>query len=363
MVLESGIVFRLPETVANWPWPRKINPYYEEAKAESEAWFRSFEAFTPEAQRAFDRCDFSDSSFSLAATWTDLSVPGLLASLAYTTATKEQLRTACDLMNLFFVFDEYTDNETPDVVRQYADIVKDALRDPFKPRPSNEVVLGVVAQQFWALGIKTSSITSQKRVVETFGRYMDSVVAQAEDRHQCYTRNVEDYFKIRRLTIGTDPSYAMLELGYDLPDEVFYHPTVIELGRLACDLIIIDNDLASYNKEQASEEFPHNILVCVMNERKCDLDSALLWVEDLHRSISTRFLRLWEEIPTWGPGIDDIASLYLDGIANWVRANDCWNFESGRYFGSNGKSIQQHRMVTLMPKQLSMDEPLLIHTQ
>ncbi len=70
---------------------------------------------------------------------------------------------------------------------------------------------------------------------------MDSVVAQAEDRHQCYTRNVEDYFKIRRLTIGTDPSYAMLELGYDLPDEVFYHPTVVELGRLACDLIIIDN--------------------------------------------------------------------------------------------------------------------------
>ncbi|PBK68860.1 terpenoid synthase [Armillaria solidipes] len=346
MVLESGIVFRLPETVANWPWPRKINPYYEEAKAESEAWFHSFEAFTPEAQRAFDRCDFS-----------------LLASLAYTTATKEQLRTACDLMNLFFVFDEYTDNETPDVVRQYADIVKDALREPFKPRPSNEVVLGVVAQQFWALGIKTSSITSQKRVVETFGRYLDSVVAQAEDRHQCYTRNVEDYFKIRRFTIGTDPSYAMLELGYDLPDEVFYHPTVIELGCLACDLIIIDNDLASYNKEQASEEFPHNILVCVMNERKCDLDSALLWVEDLHRSISTRFLRLWEEIPTWGPGIDDIASLYLDGIANWVRANDCWNFESGRYFGSNGKAIQQHRMVTLMPKQLSMDEPLLIHTQ
>ena len=100
-----------------------------------------------------------------------------------------------------------------------------------------------------------------------------------------------------------------------------------------------------------------------MSEQKCDLDSALSWVEDLHRSITNRFIKLWEEIPTWGPGIDDIASLYLDGIANWVRANDCWNFESGRYFGSNGKSIQQHRMVTLMPKQLSMDEPLLIHTQ
>ncbi|KAK0492607.1 terpenoid synthase [Armillaria luteobubalina] len=361
MVLESGVVFRIPETTTSWPWPRKINPHYEEVKAESEAWFRSFEAFTPEAQRAFDLCDYS-----------------LLASLSHTTATKEQLRTACDLMNLFFIFDEYTDNETPDVVRQYAEIVKDALRDPFKPRPDNEVVLGAVAQ-FWALGIKTSSITSQKRVVETFGRYMDSVVSQSEDRQQCYSRNVEDYLKIRRLTIGTDPSYAMLELGYDLPNEVFYHPTVVNLRRLACEMIMLDNvrpsavsrvgtlnsppDLASYNKEQASEEFPHNILVCVMNERKVDLASALLWVEDFHHSISAKFLRLWEEIPTWGPGIDDIASLYLEGIANSVRSNDCWNFESVRYFGANGKAIQQHRMVTLMPKRLTMDQPLLIHAQ
>ncbi len=33
----------------------------------------------------------------------------------------------------------------------------------------------------------------------------------------------------------------MLELGYDLPDEVFYHPTVVALRRMSCDLIIMDN--------------------------------------------------------------------------------------------------------------------------
>ncbi len=59
----------------------------------------------------------------------------------------EHLRTACDLMNLFFVFDEYTDNASPNVVRKYADIVMDAIRNPTKPRPDGEVVLGVVAQE------------------------------------------------------------------------------------------------------------------------------------------------------------------------------------------------------------------------
>ncbi|KAK0220880.1 terpenoid synthase [Armillaria nabsnona] len=346
MVTQPDVVFRIPDTLAYWPWPRRSNPHYEEVKAASEAWFRSFKAFGPRAQSAFDRCNFS-----------------LLSSLAYPAATKEHLRTACDMMNLFFVFDEYTDNAPPEIVRQYADVIMDAIRDPTKPRPSDEVVLGLVAQEFWALGVKSASNTSQKHFVEAFGHYTDAVVEQAKDRHHRYIRNVDDYFDVRRLTIGVDPSYAMLELGYDLPDEVFYHPTVVALRRMSCDLIIMDNDLASYNKEQALEEYPHNIVVSVMNELNCDLEDALSWVEDHHRSIRTKFLTLWTEIPSWGSDIDVLASRYLHGTVNWVRGDCCWSFESERYFGSNGRAVQEHRIVTLMPKQFSMSEPLLVHSQ
>ena len=56
----------LPDTMAEWPWPRMINPYYEEVTLESNAWFKSFKPFTPESQYAYDKCDF-----------------GRLASLAY----------------------------------------------------------------------------------------------------------------------------------------------------------------------------------------------------------------------------------------------------------------------------------------
>ncbi|PBK67981.1 terpenoid synthase [Armillaria solidipes] len=346
MDTQSEVVFRIPDTLTFWPWPRKINPHHEEVKAASDAWFQPFKAFGPEAQRAFECCDFS-----------------LLASLGYSSATKEHLRTGCDLMNLFFAFDEYTDIALPEIVHQYADIVMDAIRNPSKPRPSDEVVLGVIAQEFWALGMKSASSTSQKHFVESFGYYVDSVVQQAEDRHRRHIRNVEDYFDVRRRTVGVSPAHALLELGYDLPDEVFNHPTVIALRRLGVDMMILDNDLASYNKEQALEEYPHNILASVMNELKCDLHAAISWVEELYRSTRNKFLILWTEIPSWGPETDAIASQYLHGIANWVRGNESWNFESGRYFGSNGIAVQQHRMVTLMPKQLSTSEPLLVHVQ
>ena len=51
----------LPDILAEWPWPRRLNPYYKEAKAESEAWLESFKAFDTKAQDAFNNCDFSTS--------------------------------------------------------------------------------------------------------------------------------------------------------------------------------------------------------------------------------------------------------------------------------------------------------------
>ncbi len=89
--------------------------------------------------------------------------------------------------------------------------------------------------------MKSASSTSQKHFVESFGYYVDSVVQQAEDRHRRYVRNVEDYFDISRLTVGVSPATRIVRACYDLPDEVFNHPTVIALRRLGVDMMILDN--------------------------------------------------------------------------------------------------------------------------
>ncbi|KAG5734863.1 hypothetical protein E4T56_gene618 [Termitomyces sp. T112] len=67
---------------------------------------------------------------------------GLLLLLIRGSQKPEHLRTGCDLMNLFFVIDEYTDVEPAPVVR---DIVIDALNIPNKPRPKEEIILGRIA--------------------------------------------------------------------------------------------------------------------------------------------------------------------------------------------------------------------------
>jgi Delta6-protoilludene synthase len=50
-------------------------------------------------------------------------------------------------MNLFFVFDEWSDVSDEHETRRQADSIMDALRNPHKPRPAGEWVGGEVARQ------------------------------------------------------------------------------------------------------------------------------------------------------------------------------------------------------------------------
>ncbi|KZT23360.1 terpenoid synthase [Neolentinus lepideus HHB14362 ss-1] len=333
MSSETVKMLYLPETMSNWPWPRAINPRYEEVSAQSNAWFHSFKAFTQRSQDAFDKCDF-----------------GRLASLAYPTAAKEHLRTGCDLMNLFFVVDEYTDVEPAPVVREMVDVVIDALNNPHKPRPEGEILLGQVAKEFWELAIKTASPASQKHFVEAFTDYLNSVVIQAKDRDTDTIRTIDSYLKMRRENIGARPSYVPGELHLNLPDEAFYHPVIKELEYHIADLIILDNDIASYNKEQANGDDRHNILTIVMHQLNTDFAGAMKWVCEYHEEVEAKFLDGLKRVPSFGPAVDKELGEYILHLANWPRCNDCWNFESGRYFGKKGLEIQKSRVVPLMPK-------------
>ena len=51
-------------------------------------------------------------------------------------------------MHLFFMFDEYSDQSTPEEVWHQASIQMDALCYPHKPRPKGEWIGGEIARQY-----------------------------------------------------------------------------------------------------------------------------------------------------------------------------------------------------------------------
>ncbi|KAG2047023.1 terpenoid synthase [Suillus hirtellus] len=296
----------LPDTMIHWPWPRTVNPHLQDVKAQVDASFRDFKALSPESQEAFDKCDFA-----------------LLTGLAYSNAPREYVQIGCDLMNFLFLVEEYTDFENEAVTKERVDIVLDALHNPHKIRPEGECILSEVARLFWV---------------------------HALDCEQGRKRSIDDYLKLRRKTVGVKPCFLIYEMGMDFPDEVSYHPVITDLADCIAELTIIDNDMMSYNKEQAAGNEFHNLISIVMSELDFDIGSAMAWAAHYHAEVQKRFVDGLAKVPSWGPSVDVLVKEYLDGIANWARANHSWGYESQRYFSTKGLEIQQTRRIPLLPK-------------
>lgn len=108
--MATRVVITLPNLLADWPFTTAPNPL-QNVVADSAAWVESYRAFSKDAQKKFNRCQF-----------------GIFTSLAYPTAGPGHFRAACDLMNLFFVFDEKSDAVSGDQVAQQAADIMHALR-------------------------------------------------------------------------------------------------------------------------------------------------------------------------------------------------------------------------------------------
>ncbi|KAF8884393.1 terpenoid synthase [Infundibulicybe gibba] len=334
---DPGIYFRIPDTLRNWPWSRHINPHYSVCKTETVAWFKEFKAFSPESQDAFDNCDFS-----------------LLGSLVYPSLNKAGCRVGCDLMTLYYMFDEYSDVANPIDTRQQADIIMDALHHPHRARQVGEWIGGEVTRQFWENAIKTGTPAFQRHFIDAFKVYTDGVVQEASDRAHNLIRDVETYLDVRRCSVGAEPAIILCGIHMDLPDSVLADPAIQKLTSTCIDMVVIANDLHSYNIEQALGEDGHNLVRVVMDEQGSTLEGALAWISHLHDDLIEVFLREYKRVPTqWGsPALNDQVAEYVQAIINWVRGHDCWNFESVRFFGKAGPEVMRTRVAKLLPLML-----------
>jgi len=278
--------------------------------------------------------------------------------LAYRYGDLARCRTSTDLMTLFYVFDEYTDVEDEVVTKKMADMVMDGLRNPNKPRPQGECVLGEMARQFWALGRKTSSAMAEHHLIETMQLYVDAVVLQSKDRMHDRLRTIDSYWVVRKHSSGCLPSFALMELELDIPEEIYCHPLLERMRDCALYLISAGNDLYSYPVERARGHALHNLVTIVMHQLDLGPQAAANWIGNWCDGILNEFLEARANLPSWGPEIDAQISQYVDGLAYWVRGNDDWSFESQRYFGTKGETVRCTREIYMLPRVETADARL-----
>ena len=183
---------------------------------------------------------------------------------------------------------------------------------------------------------------------------------QSSDRDQHCQRDVQSYLTLRRYTIGAEPSFVLNAMHMDLPDAVVNHPTLKRLEDLATDMIILGNDIVSYDREQSQPgQAEHNIISAAMSSHNLDVQGAMDWVGELHDGLVDEFLGLYARLPQKFPEETEqtnaYAKEYANALANWVRASDAWGFESERYFGRDAPRVGRERTFTLRPQPQTQD--------
>jgi hypothetical protein len=181
------------------------------------------------------------------------------------------LRVSSDLIYLYFAIDDHTDPEPEHIVRQWVDVMKDALLHPEKPRPEGEVFLGQLTKEsvsdcstlllllelltlhdyvhrFIERAAKVATPKSLEHFKESFAEYLEANVVHAQHRDRDIVQTVEEYLgPIRRNDVGARSIFFSGEIALNVPDEAYYHPIIKELQDLSLDMVTIDNVRSSFH--------------------------------------------------------------------------------------------------------------------
>jgi hypothetical protein len=256
---------------------------------------------------------------------------------------------------LFYVFDEVTDVMDAENTRRMADIIMDAVLNPARPRPADEPPIGELARQYWIRARAIATPMAQAHFIETMQMYLDGVVQQSQDRADERVRSIADFWDIRRDSSGCLPSFSLIEMGLEFPEEIYRHPLLEQLRDWANLSISTTNDVYSYNLERARGQDLHNIVTCVMYEKGLTLQEAIDWLGVWHEEeVVGGFRRAEREVRElfhqWPDHVARQIEFYINGLGCWVRGSDCWHFEGERHFGVQGLVIQKTRQVLMLPR-------------
>ncbi|KAJ3576338.1 hypothetical protein NP233_g508 [Leucocoprinus birnbaumii] len=86
----------------------------------------------------------------------------------------------------------------------------------------------------------------------------------SSDRSQARVRRIKDYMD----NIGVNPLFAILELALDIPDYAMEHSCIRNLVQDATDMIIICNDLQSFELEHIRGDDFFNLVAVARKEQQ-----------------------------------------------------------------------------------------------
>ncbi|MET7669971.1 terpene synthase family protein [Micromonospora luteifusca] len=258
------------------------------------------------------------------------------AGRLYPEATEADLRVMTALFTWFFLVDDACDGPgrlTPEQIRALRNGTLALLNDG--PRLRQAGLNGPLRRLLvlaWRQPRRRMPSRWRLRFADSVARHLDGTWREAVNKEAGHRPTVDEYVELRRATSAAEVSYSLAEFvsGRPLPDPVYHHPLLRQIGHVGNDLLSWYNDLASLERDRATAG-GHNLVLAMQDELAVPSTEAVERAAERWRESMRRFVALRAAVPSFGPALDEAVTDHLDGVAYAVRGTIDWTLESARY--------------------------------
>lgn len=260
---------------------------------------------------------------------------GLQAAREYPDASFSQLSLAADLLSWLFTVDDSCDrgSDNPEMAIQVRNQLNELIaileHGPTRAEGTLGVALAEILTRFRAI----STPFLYRRLCGHIIDYLKECFFEIKMQIDGYFPSIEKYYAERPFT----GFYIMFPLvgifeKLDLPEDIYIHPSVLELELYISHLGCLSNDLHSVDREVDLEKPGFNLILIAQRELKIKFPEAVEYVRKEHAYYLNKFESARARLPFWSDEANNQLNKYIQGLYTIVRGYDDWAvIDTGRY--------------------------------
>ncbi|MEU3255499.1 germacradienol/geosmin synthase Cyc2 [Streptomyces sp. NPDC006997] len=325
------------------PYPTRLNPHVEEARAHSTAWAREMGML--EGSGVWERPDLEAHDYGLLCAYTHPDCDGPALSLI------------TDWYVWVFFFDDHfleLFKRTQDRPGGKAHLDRLPLFMPLDlatpvPEPENPVEAGLA--DLWARTVPSMSTDWRRRFTVATEHLLNESLWELSNINEGRIANPVEYIEMRRKVGGAPWSAGLVEYATaEVPAAVAESRPLRVLMETFSDGVHLRNDLFSYQREVEDEGENSNGVLVVETFFGCTTQEAADTVNDILTSRLHQFEHTaLTEVPALaaekGLGPAEVAAVaaYTKGLQDWQSGGHEWHLRSSRYMNEKAAATPWNR--------------------
>jgi germacradienol/geosmin synthase len=313
------------------PYPARLNPHLDEARAHSTAWAREMGML--EGSGIWEQADLDAHDYGLLCAYTHPDCDGPALSLITDW-----------YVWVFFFDDHFLDmfKRTPDRAAGKAHLDRLPLFMPLDlatpvPEPENPVEAGLA--DLWARTVPAMSADWRSRFAVATEHLLNESMWELSNINEGRVSNPVEYIEMRRKVGGAPWSAGLVEYATaEVPAAVARSRPLRVLMETFSDGVHLRNDLFSYQREVEDEGELSNGVLVLESFFGCTTQEAADTVNDILTSRLHQFEHTAvTEVPALavenGLRPDEVAAVaaYTKGLQDWQSGGHEWHMRSSRY--------------------------------